>query len=241
MNIKPYKTADSAKKVQIEQMFDHIAPHYDFLNHFLSFGIDRCWRRKAIGKLKSFHPGTVLDVASGTGDLALEAFRKLKPEKIVGIDISEQMLESGRVKLRRLGLENKIELIKADVEKLPFADNSFDAVMVAFGVRNFENLKQGLSEMRRVIKPGGKAVILEFSTPSNKLFNRLYHLYSFTVLPFFGKLVSSDSSAYQYLPESVKAFPSGTRFTGILASVGFKNENFKELTMGIATIYSAEK
>jgi len=221
-------------------MFDNISGNYDFLNHFLSLGIDTWWRKKAIGQLKAVHPKLILDVATGTGDFAVEALR-LNPDKIIGIDISEGMLEMGRKKMVKRGLDSKIELRSGDSEKLAFEENKFDAIIVAFGVRNFENLEKGLSEMLRVLKPGGKVVVLEFSKPTVFPFRQLYHFYFRFVLPKIGRWVSRDSSAYTYLPESVQAFPDGKEFLGILSRLGFKNTAWTPLTFGISSLYTGIK
>ncbi len=221
-------------------MFDNIAPKYDFLNHFLSLGIDKLWRRKAIRILSGYKTELILDVATGTGDFAVAA-SKLKPQKIVGFDISEQMLNVGREKISRLGLDAMIEFQKGDSESMPFHDNHFDAITVAFGVRNFEHLELGLAEFFRVLKPGGVAVILEFSKPRYFPMKQLYLFYFFRILPFVGRMVSKDSAAYSYLPESVMAFPDGTEFLSILDRIGFSSTMQKRLTFGIATIYIAQK
>lgn len=240
MTVVPYKEEKSGKKDQVAKMFDNISHRYDFLNHFLSLGIDKIWRKKAISLLKSNPPALLLDVATGTGDFALQAL-ELNPEKIIGIDISEGMLEAGRKKIRAKSLENRIELKYADSENLPFAENTFDAVTVAFGVRNFENLEKGLQEIYRVLKPGGRIVVLEFSQPRRFPFKQIYNFYFSTILPRVGRLISSDKAAYTYLPESVKAFPDGENFIVILRHVGFKSTQCKALTFGISSIYSAAK
>ncbi len=240
MPVFPYQNSEKNKKQQVEQMFDQIAPKYDFLNHFLSMGIDKLWRKKAVRMLGAFHPGRVLDVASGTGDFAVEAAR-IKPEEIIGFDLSEQMIRVGREKVKRLGLDNLIHFQKGDSENMPFPDDSFDAITVAFGVRNFENLDKGLDEFRRVLKPGGVAIILEFSKPRYFPFRQLYRFYFFHILPLIGGMVSKDSSAYSYLPESVMAFPDDKDFLGILSRIGFSSFEQKRLTFGIATIYQAVK
>ncbi len=221
-------------------MFDSIAGSYDFLNHFLSAGIDKGWRKKAISFLAPARPQQILDIATGTGDFALEAL-KLKPQKITGIDISEGMLEIGRKKIKEANLQHLIELQLGDSEKLGFQDNYFDAVIVSFGVRNFENLTVGLSEMYRVLKPGGNVVILEFSKPRGAVMKAAYGFYFTYLLPFIGKIVSKDRSAYTYLPESVKAFPDGEDFLNILQTVGFKSTEWHSLTFGISAIYLAKK
>lgn len=240
MTVVPYKEEKSGKKDQVAKMFDNISHRYDFLNHFLSLGIDKIWRKKAISLLKANPPALLLDVATGTGDFALQAL-ELNPKKIVGIDISEGMLEAGRKKIRAKSLENRIELKYADSENLPFAENSFDAVTVAFGVRNFENLEKGLQEIFRVLKPGGRIIVLEFSQPRRFPFKQIYNFYFSTILPRVGRLISSDKAAYTYLPESVKAFPDGENFMVILRHVGFKSTQCKALTFGISSIYSAAK
>jgi demethylmenaquinone methyltransferase/2-methoxy-6-polyprenyl-1,4-benzoquinol methylase len=240
MQVTPYKDSEQQKKQQVEQMFDNIAPRYDFLNHFLSLGIDRLWRKKAIRILSGFKHEKVLDVATGTGDFAIAA-SKIKPQKIVGFDLSEQMLNVGREKVKRLGLADVIEFRKGDSEAMPFDDDQFDAITVAFGVRNFENLENGLKEFFRVLKKDGVVIILEFSKPKYFPMKQLYLFYFFKILPFVGKLVSKDSSAYSYLPESVMAFPDDQRFLSILKNTGFRNGHQKRLTFGIATIYIAQK
>lgn len=228
------------RKESVREMFDDISPKYDFLNHFLSMGIDHAWRRKLVKVLAGYKPRSVLDVATGTGDLAI-ATAGLKPQKIVGVDLSEKMLEIGRKKVEKAGLSELITMKRADAEKLPFSDNSFEAVTVAFGVRNYENLKVGLAEMRRVLRPGGVMLILEFSHPTAFPVRQLYRLYSRVFIPAAGRLISRNTKAYTYLPESVAAFPSGTAFTGILTDTGLRNAGIIPLSFGIATIYKAEK
>ncbi|WP_422362435.1 bifunctional demethylmenaquinone methyltransferase/2-methoxy-6-polyprenyl-1,4-benzoquinol methylase UbiE [Reichenbachiella sp.] len=221
-------------------MFNNISKRYDFLNHFLSMGIDILWRKKAIKQLKPHQPKLILDIATGTGDLAIEAL-KLKPEKIIGVDISEGMLEVGRKKMIELGVEDQVEMRMGDSEQLLFEDNKFDAVIVAFGVRNFENLEKGLADMRRVLKDGGKLVVLEFSKPTKFPMKQLYGFYFKAILPLIGKLVSSDNAAYTYLPESVAEFPYGQQFLDVLEKTGYKNTQCKPLTFGISSIYTASK
>lgn len=238
--VKPYNEQES-KKSQVSTMFDNIAPWYDFLNHFLSLGIDINWRKKTIRALKGLNPRQILDVATGTGDLAIEASKQLNPEKIIGIDISNEMLEVGRVKLRKRNLTPTIELVYGDSENIQFADNTFDAVTVAFGVRNFENLDKGLTEMLRVLRPGGKAAILEFSKPTLFPFKQLYNFYFKNFLPVIGRITSKDPKAYSYLYESVQAFPDGQRLVNLLEQLGFKSVDFKPLTLGICTLYIATK
>lgn len=240
MQVTPYKDSSENKKQQVEQMFDNIAPKYDFLNHFLSLGIDKLWRKKAIRILSGYKTDLLLDVATGTGDFAIAASR-LKPSKIIGFDISEQMLNVGKVKVQRLGLDQMIEFRKGDSEKMPFPDEYFDAITVAFGVRNFENLNSGLKEFVRVLKTDGVAIILEFSKPKYFPMKQLYLFYLFGILPFIGRMVSKDSSAYSYLPESVMAFPDDQKFLSILRDAGFSGTRQKRLSFGIATIYIAQK
>jgi len=240
MAVVPYKDQNNDKKSQVAQMFNNIAGKYDFLNHFLSAGIDIIWRKKAVRLLKREQPKRVLDIATGTADFAIEALR-LKPDKIVGVDISEGMLAVGREKLAKKGLAHKIELQYGDSENLPFADNSFDAITVAFGVRNFENLRKGLAEMNRVLRPGGTAVVLEFSKPRSFPMKQLYQFYFKHILPVVGKIVSKDNAAYTYLPESVQVFPDGQDFLNIFEEVGFKHTKWHSLTFGISSIYTGRK
>ncbi len=217
-------------------MFDIIAPRYDFLNHFLSFGIDRWWRRRAIRLIKPFKPAEILDIATGTGDFAIEAL-KTGASKIAGIDISEEMLAVGRAKIEKLGLDQKIDLKKGDSEKLEFGNNLFDAATVAFGVRNFENLERGLCEIYRVLRPGGVLCVLEFSSPRSFPIKQLYSFYSDYIIPFIGKLVAKDHLAYRYLPESVRQFPDGKDFIACLEKTGFSKTKEYRQTFGVATIY----
>ena len=240
MAVIPYKENTESKKEQVAQMFNNISKRYDFLNHLLSFGIDIVWRKKAIGLLKASQPKKLLDVATGTGDFAIAAL-KLNPKKVIGIDISEGMLAVGKEKIKQKGFEDIIELKLGDSENLLFEDNSFDAYTVGFGVRNFENLEKGLTEMLRVLKPNGTAIILEFSKPKSFPFKQIYHFYFNKMLPGIGKLVSKDNSAYTYLPESVDAFPDGDNFKEILKNIGYKNATAITLMFGIATIYKANK
>ena len=237
--VVPYKEDPGAKKQQVARMFNSISGRYDFLNHFLSLGIDRAWRRKAISRLKASKPKRILDVATGTGDFAIEAL-KLNPDQVIGVDISDGMLDVGRKKLKARNLD-RIELRNADSEKLPFEDNYFDAVIVAFGVRNFENLELGLGEMLRVVKPGGQVVILEFSKPSKFPMKQLYNVYFTTILPTIGRWISRDQAAYRYLPESVKAFPDGKDFLNVLSGLGYKNPQCDPLTFGISSLYQGSK
>lgn len=219
-------------------MFDNIAHRYDFLNHFLSLGIDNVWRKKAINILNTIKPNSVLDIATGTGDVAFAVNKHIKPETLVGLDLSEGMLKFAREKSKKRGLENTISFVKGDSENLEFADNSFEGVIVSFGVRNFENIEKGLAEIHRVLKPNGKLVVLEFSKPKKFPVKNLYNFYFNNILPMWGKLISKDQSAYTYLPESVKAFPEGNEFCNIMQQKGFSSVEQKSLTFGICTIYS---
>jgi demethylmenaquinone methyltransferase/2-methoxy-6-polyprenyl-1,4-benzoquinol methylase len=228
------------KKTQVAEMFNQISGKYDFLNHFLSLGIDKGWRRKAIAEAAKVNPSVVLDVATGTADLAIAA-SSLKPESIIGIDIAEQMLEVGRKKIARDGLTKLITLQNADSENLPFPDHFFDVVTCAYGVRNFGNLEAGLREMARVLRPGGKVVILEFSKPEAFPMKQLYYFYFRYILPFMGRLISKHATAYNYLPDSVMAFPQAKAFCAILEACGFKNASGKGLTFGVTHLYVADK
>ena len=238
--VVPYKEDSSAKKQQVARMFDSISGRYDFLNHFLSLGINILWRKKAISLLRDLQPKIILDVATGTGDFSIEAL-SLKPEKIIGVDISEGMLEVGRRKMRKKKIDSIIELRLGDSENLPFTDNFFDAVIVAFGVRNFEDMKGGLTEMLRVVKPGGKVIVLEFSRPSKFPMKQLYSVYFTAILPLIGRWVSRDQAAYRYLPESVQAFPDGKDFVKILSDMGYKDPQCNPLTFGISSLYWGTK
>src|ERR1035437_3070291 len=238
--VTPYKNQTTSKKEQVASMFNAIAPKYDFLNQLLSLGIHKGWRRKAIQLLQAQKPKTVLDIATGTADFAIEAM-KLNPEKIVGVDISEGMLKLGIAKINKLGLQNTIELKLGDSENLPFADNSFDAITVGFGVRNFENLEKGIADIYRVLNTKGILVVLEFSKPSKFPIKQVYKFYFKYITPFIGKLFSKDNSAYTYLPESVNAFPAGEDFLKILRNAGFKETKAFPQTFGIATIYIGMK
>lgn len=208
MAVVPYKNSKQGKKIQVEEMFDNISPKYDFLNHLLSANIDKIWRRKAIKKLQQSNPRSIIDIATGTGDFAISA-TKITGSKITGIDISEGMLEVGRRKIQKKGLSDRIEFLKADSENLPFLDNTFDAAIVGFGVRNFENLEKGLTEINRILKPGGMFIVLEFAKPIKSPFKEFYYFYFTKILPFLGRVVSKDNRAYTYLPESVNEFPDG--------------------------------
>ena len=239
--IVPFTGSEKSKKEQVAGMFDQIAFRYDLLNRVLSGGVDIYWRRRAIRELAALKPQVVLDVATGTGDVAIMTYKYLHPQKIIGIDISEGMLKLGQQKVAKLLLNKQIQLIKGDSEAINFPGNTFDAITVAFGVRNFENLEKGLSEMYRVLKPGGKAVILEFSKPRKPWFKGLYNLYMKIIAPKAGQWLSKNKDAYQYLNQSVKAFPEGETFLHILQQVGFTETTLKRLSLGICTIYCGRK
>jgi demethylmenaquinone methyltransferase/2-methoxy-6-polyprenyl-1,4-benzoquinol methylase len=239
-DIKPFDT-EGSKKAQVSEMFDTIAPRYDFMNRFLSAGIDVLWRRKAIRLFQKDHPAYILDVATGTGDMAIMAARLLPVEKIAGIDISEGMLEVGRKKIEKEGLADRITLYSGDGETINFAERTFDGVMVAFGVRNFENLEKGLQEIFRVLKPGAQLVVLEFSKPRIPGVKNLYNLYMGFVAPQMAKMFRQNKKAYQYLNQSAKAFPDRQHFIDILIKSGYSNTYYKSLSLGICCIYSARK
>jgi len=239
--ITPYEQTDTGKKQQVANMFNNISKKYDFLNRILSFGIDKIWRRKAINTLKDLNPQVILDVATGTGDFAFEAIRILNPRKVVGVDISEGMLAIAQEKILERKLSEQFNVQIGDSEQLGFADETFDAVTVAFGVRNFENLQEGLNDICRVLRPNGKAVILEFSNPRTFPIKQFYSFYSKYILPQIGKIFSKDSRAYTYLPESIVQFPDGRDFTDLLLKAGFKNAVSKPQTFGICTIYIGTK
>jgi len=229
------------KKQQIRAMFNRISLRYDFLNHFLSLGIDRYWRSQSVNHLREIKPSSVLDIATGTADFAICAERRLHPDKITGIDISEKMLALGRNKILKKNVSDCITLMPADSENLPFVDNTFDAITVGFGVRNFENLQAGLNEMVRVLKPGGRAVILEFSKPDKTPIKQLYAFYFKYLLPFFGRIISHDKIAYSYLHDSVIAFPEKDEFLKLMILAGFSETHCKPLSFGIASIYVGDK
>jgi demethylmenaquinone methyltransferase/2-methoxy-6-polyprenyl-1,4-benzoquinol methylase len=240
MSVVPYKDKEGSKREQVAEMFDNISPKYDLLNHLLSGGVDIYWRKRAIKLLRKQQPKVILDIASGTGDFAIEAL-SLNPQKVIGVDISEGMLAVGREKIKKLGKESIITLQSGDSENLSFTDNYFDAVIVSFGVRNFQNLLAGLTEMNRVMKSDGTCVVVEFSKPRSFPFKQLYNFYFKYILPLIGKTVSKDSAAYTYLPESVQAFPDGEAFLEIFKKAGFKNTKCIPLTFGICTIYTGQK
>ena len=237
--IKPYN--DGEKAAQVEQMFDNIAPTYDILNHRLSWNIDRSWRRKAIGQLARFQPQSLLDIATGTGDFVIMAAQMLKPERLVGADISEGMLEIGRQKAMKAGLADTIMFDKQDCLALTYEAETFDAVTAAFGIRNFANLDKGLAEMCRVLKTGGHLSIIELTSPVSFPMKQLFRIYSHTVLPVYGRLISHDTNAYSYLTRTIEAFPQGEQMVEILQKAGFREAGFKRLTFGICTMYYATK
>jgi demethylmenaquinone methyltransferase/2-methoxy-6-polyprenyl-1,4-benzoquinol methylase len=238
--VVPLPDSDLSKKEQVAGMFDRIAGRYDFLNHLLSMGIDKGWRKKAINTLREINPKKILDVATGTGDLAIAALT-LQPDHITGVDISEGMMEIGRKKLQDKNLDDKITLQYGDSEALPFEAGDFDAITCAYGVRNFEHLEKGLEQMSRVLRTGGRIAILEFSRPKKFPVKQLYHFYFRYILPTLGKTVSKDATAYTYLPESVAAFPEGAKFCAILEQCGFKEVKAHPLTFGITTLYTGKK
>jgi demethylmenaquinone methyltransferase/2-methoxy-6-polyprenyl-1,4-benzoquinol methylase len=238
--IKPF-SAEGSKKDQVRSMFDRIAPRYDFMNRFLSVGIDKSWRREAIQSFQKDHPQILLDVATGTGDMAIMAAKLLKPSNIIGIDISENMLEAGRKKIQKEKIGTKIDLYSGDGETINFGEDTFDGVMVAFGVRNFENLEKGLSEIFRVLKPGAQLVVLEFSKPRLPVIKQLYNLYMGVVAPQMAKWFNQNKKAYQYLNESAMAFPDRQDFIDILKQTGYSNTECKPLSLGICCIYRGRK
>ena len=237
--IKPYN--DGEKACQVEQMFDNIAPTYDKLNHRLSWDIDRSWRRKAIGLLAPYNPKTMLDIATGTGDFAILAAQMLHPDRLIGADISEGMMEIGRRKVEQAGLSDVISFAKEDCLNLSYQDETFDAVTAAFGIRNFADLDRGLSEMCRVLRKGGHLSIVELTTPVTFPMKQLFRVYSHTVLPVYGRLISKDTSAYSYLTKTIEAFPQGEQMEAIMKKAGFSEAGFKRLTFGICTMYFATK
>lgn len=237
-DIKPYGK-EGAKAQQVEEMFDSIAPAYDFMNRAMTLGIDRWWRRVAVKMVKRHKPRRILDVATGTGDFAIDLQRKIKPERVVGIDLSQGMLEVARKKIASRGLDKHITVEQADCLALPFRDGEFDAVTVAFGVRNFEHLLQGYEQMHRVLSPGGMLCVIELSTPRNRVIRWLYDLYTLHIIPWMGALKSHDSSAYRYLPQSIAAVPQGEEMLAIMREAGFDNCKVKRLTLGTCSIYLA--
>lgn len=240
-NIKPYHDRSVAKKKQLEEMFDRIAPVYDKANHLFTLNIDKYWRKKAIAHLKAGNPSSLLDVATGTGDFAFEAARQLRGIHITGIDLSEGMMEIGRQKAARKHLDEAVTFEWGDVENMGYASNSFDATSVAFGVRNFADLPKGLEEMHRVLKPGGKAVILELGMPTNRVLSFFYNFYFEKLMPAVGGWLSKDQAAYRYLNQSVEAFPGRDEFLELMENAGFKNTKCSDLTFGICTLYVGVK
>ena len=238
--MKPYNT-DQTKKEEVREMFDNIAPKYDLLNHTLSMSIDRVWRRRVVGEVRRAKHGRILDVATGTGDLAIAMARRIRDVQVLGVDLSEQMLAVARRKIEARGLDGRIVLDRGDAERLAVADASVDVATVAFGVRNFGDLGAGLRELARTIKPGGKVVILEFSRPRNRVFRALYEFYSYKILPRIGGLVSRDKRAYEYLPASVGEFPAPEEFMAMMARAGFRNCRARSQSFGIAQIYIGER
>lgn len=238
--MKPYNT-DQTKKEEVREMFDNIAPKYDLLNHTLSMSIDRVWRRRVVGEVRRAKPGRILDVATGTGELAIAMARRIRDVQVLGVDLSEQMLAVARRKIEARGLDGRIVLDRGDAERLAVADASVDVATVAFGVRNFGDLGAGLRELARTIKPGGKVVILEFSRPRNRVFRALYEFYSYKILPRIGGLVSRDKRAYEYLPASVGEFPAPEEFMAMMARAGFRNCRARSQSFGIAQIYIGER
>jgi demethylmenaquinone methyltransferase/2-methoxy-6-polyprenyl-1,4-benzoquinol methylase len=239
-NVRPYSDSEQSKKQQVESMFDNISENYDSLNRVISLGIDQSWRKKVIKKVINHQPDTVLDVATGTGDLVI-ALGKSSAKKLIGLDLSKGMLQTGEHKIKAKSLQNKIVMQQADAEAIPYEDNYFDAITVAFGVRNFENLEKGLTEMNRVLKPGGLVVILETAVPTKFPFKQFYKLYSNNILPLIGRVFSKDKSAYRYLSESASVFPYGEAFNNILKKSGFIEVKDKPQTFGVANIYTATK
>lgn len=238
--MKPYDS-DQTKKEEVREMFDNIAPKYDLLNHTLSWNIDRLWRRHVVREVRRARPRRILDVATGTGDLAIAMARRIRGVQVLGVDLSEQMLDVARVKIARRGLEDRIVLDRGDAEHLELGNAVVDVATVAFGVRNFENLEAGLSELARVVKPGGRVVILEFSRPRNRLFRAVYEFYAGRILPRIGGAVSHDKRAYEYLPASVAEFPAPERFLKLLERAGFHNCRARSQSFGIAQIYIGER
>jgi demethylmenaquinone methyltransferase/2-methoxy-6-polyprenyl-1,4-benzoquinol methylase len=238
--VTPYNRQDASKKAQVTEMFDNIAANYDLLNRTLTFGMDVLWRRHAINLLRPYAPQVIADIATGTGDFAVEAMR-LKPKQIIGIDISQEMLRLGAEKMQRKNIQHIVEMRLGDSEHLVLEDNSVDAITVGFGVRNFQDLEKGMSEILRVLRPGGAVVILEPSFPTQFPLKQLFTLYFRVFTPIVGRLISGDNAAYKYLPESVRAFPNGTVFTDICRKVGFKKAAYKPLTFGSCSLYLLEK
>ncbi len=239
--IVPYADSDAKKSIQVKQMFNDIAFRYDLFNRLLSLGIDRRWRKKGILSLQDIAPRKILDIATGTGDLALEACKRLRPEKVTGIDISDKMMEIGKQKVAEAGLSAQIDFQQCDCADMPFETNTFDAAIVAFGIRNFENLDKGLQEIFRVLRPGGKLMVLELSVPERFPVKQAYHLYSKIFIPAVGYLISGNSKAYNYLPKSIEAFPQNAELAAIMQKNGFSDVKFQKLTFGVCTLYVGVK
>ena len=239
--VTPYGTQETAKTEQVRQMFDSIAPAYDFMNRAMTMGIDIWWRRLAVKRLKQYKPAHILDVATGTGDFAIQLEESLHPQHITGIDLSQGMLDEAQRKIKEKGLEKVISFEQGDCMSLPMADNSFDAVTVAFGVRNFEHLQQGYQEMARVLRPGGMLCVLELSTPTNPVIRWFYDIYTLHIIPSIGSKKSGDKSAYRYLPQSIAAVPQGDDMLQLMRNAGLHNASFKRLTFGVCTIYTSFK
>lgn len=238
--VKPYYKDDSSKKEEVAEMFNNISGRYDFLNHLLSLGIDKLWRKRAVKELKEINPKRILDIATGTGDFALSTLR-LKPEEVVGVDISQGMLDVGKAKMKKKGVADIVKMELGDSENLRFESDTFDGITVGFGVRNFENLEKGLADMLRVLRPGGKAIILEFSKPKKFPVKQTFGFYSKRIIPLLGSSISKDKRAYAYLPESVAAFPEGDDFLAILKKLGYTQVKGIPVSGGIATIYTGIK
>ncbi len=238
--INPYDDRRN-KTEQVKDMFDSIAPAYDFMNRAMTFGIDKCWRSKAVNMIKAHAPAQILDVATGTGDLAIKLAREINPSRVTGIDLSEGMIDVGRKKVSEASLSDRISLVAGNCLALPFEDNTFDCITVAYGVRNFEHLDQGYREMYRTLRPGGMICVLELSTPTSPIVKPLYKFYTRCIIPFVGRLVSKDVRAYSYLPESIAAVPQGEDMLSLMRDAGFGNCDYRPLTFGTCTIYTAFK
>ncbi len=239
--INPYHGDSRPKTEQVRDMFDSIAPAYDFMNRAMTFGVDKWWRSVAVNMICKENPATILDIATGTADLAIKLADKIKTVRVTGVDLSSNMIEIGRQKVAQRNLSDRIDLMTADCLNLPYADNSFDCITVAYGVRNFEHLDKGYAEMFRVMKPGGMLVVIELSTPTNPVVKPFYRLYTKHIIPLAGKLVSKDVRAYSYLPESIAAVPQGDNMLSLIKGAGFNDAHFKTLTFGTCSIYTAKK